>query len=258
MWEIEGENQKHSPGVWIPLEALTIRPDGHLRSYTWMPWGKSSMGMSFCCCPTYNLFSMYPKYSDIFSRRPIKTLAKGPHKFSKKWEHFGKGNNWIISISQHYVAKEIILPNYSTSVIRLHGEPQYLLVLCIVLLQYLIKNTVLPKYSIMINNFCSFTKSERHGVKMTYWQGKIWPWTPVWKTTVFLKLNQANTYLTIKPLKKQALTTYILSTYFIQGKVLGRSKGRYKRAPKIVPVSRKVTVISMIVVTTTTNPETPQ
>ena len=133
------------------------------------------MGMSFCCCSTYNLFSMSLKYSDIFSMisslvasiiaslwlswqrirlqcggpgfdpwvgkipwrrerlstpvfwpgefhgipwghketrlnnfhfhfaafsmRPIKTLTKGPHNFSKKLEHFGKANNRIMSIS---------------------------------------------------------------------------------------------------------------------------------------------------------------
>ena len=91
--------------------------------------GKISMGMPFCCCSTYSLFSVYLEYSDISSMRPIKILAKGPHNFSKKLEHFGKWAKGIIPISYHHIAKQSILHNYSSSIIRLYGKLQYLLAL---------------------------------------------------------------------------------------------------------------------------------
>lgn len=76
------------------------------------------------------------------------------------------------------------------------------------------------------------------------------------KNTVFLKLNQANSYLTTKNVKKQAFTMHTLSAYFVQGAVLRRSNGEYKTILNVVPVSR-VTIIPIPVATTRTNTKTP-
>ena len=70
---------------------------------------------------------------------------------------------------------------------------------------------------------------------MTYWQSKIWPWTSVWKTTVFFKPDQATSYLTRKTLEMQALTTCILSTDVVRGTVLGKSKKEIQKGPKDGP-----------------------
>lgn len=64
--------------------------------------------------------------------------------------------------------------------------------------------------------------------------------------------------MTIKTLKKQDFTPFTLSTDFVQGSGLSRSNRESKRTPKMVPVSRKMTLIPITVATTTTNTKKPQ